>query len=164
MMEKVLDFDEWFGKNKNLIPFGTIESMESFFKTVWHSARQGMIPADRAVEVPEVSEWPDWAIGVRLVFEETGMWRDSGYPGGQTVRQVQNTWFPRPTPQWSPKIGEAVFYRKNDGEIGVGTAHKHFDLPERWYVTQLDGTTYVVWEKDMKSFHPEAIGLSWGEI
>lgn len=153
MMENVLDYDEWA-----IYINQTKMSGSQYWRDIFDKARQGMIPADRAIEVPEA--WPSWSKGAVLFFTDETIetcreWPENeGYVG----------YVSKPIPQWSPKIGEAVFYRKNDGETGVGTAHKHFDLPERWYVTQLDGTAYVVWEKDMKPFRPEAIGLSWGEI
>jgi len=145
MMEKMLSFEEW-EKYTNT----TETSGSQYWKDIFDKARQGVIPADRAIEVPPVSEWPEQAKGIVLSY--TSGVEDDWSPSRLTVG-----YFSRPTPQWSPKEGEPCLF-EDEGRAVAG-----FIFNGQLFAR---GLMVADWKKTRKTspFRPEVIGLSWGEI
>lgn len=88
--EKAMTFEEWWDS-----PETDAEVREGFSRddaiVLWNAARQGMIPAHKAVVIPEVWEWPEDATHVELVYINE---RRAGYD-----RYIQTIdMFPRPRP------------------------------------------------------------------
>lgn len=87
-------FEEWWER----FPVDNrLSGPKKDFESIFKSAREGMIPADRAIEVPDVGEWPEWADCVVLHY------------GGCNVQVSNIAVIPRPVPTWVPKVGDAVF-------------------------------------------------------
>jgi hypothetical protein len=142
MMEKMLDFDDEWRKTQGFT------STRDLAKHYFEIARQGMIPADRAIEV---GEWPGDAKS--LVWQ----WQYHGaVAGGLNIVD-------RPTPQWSPQIGGAVF-AKGEETVFVGRIAERDPNGESEYPFLVSIGERKSWFRHLKPFRPEAIGLSWGEI
>lgn len=101
---KPMTFEEW---DKIVCEFANMSG--PFWELIFHAARQGMIPADRAIEVPD-DNWakaPKNADSYCIIFGRLAEgWED-------VTEHYDPEWFvgpiPRPTPAWTPKVGDAVF-------------------------------------------------------
>lgn len=115
-------------------------------------ARIGYLLADRAIEVPEVGEWPERATHADLCFS----------------RQVNGCEFierrlsiPRPVPAWFvPNNGDAVFFMYNDC-LMVGKVKEHH---RNGLDVECNGEIFPCSDNGVKKFDPAKIGLPWEEI
>jgi len=125
-------------------------------EATWNAAREGMIPADQAVKVPPVEEWPSRAIGIAWFYT---------YLPVHDLKGVDATgafFFPRPTPTWMPKVGEPVFFKIQprgtlitalvDRVVGNTVEIKH------------DGIRLGGLISDVKPLDVSKIGLPWEKI
>ena len=69
--------------------------------SVWNAARQGMIPAANAVEMPDEEYWPDWAKCIVCEFSS-----EDGVTHGCDPALI----IPRSKPVWKPCEGDKVVY------------------------------------------------------
>jgi hypothetical protein len=141
------------------VPLKHTIGVEDAFAHGFASGRLGMKPEDEAVRIPDVAEWPAEAQGFWANFTEL--------TEGQLCEDQPDvskfgigTYIPRPTPQWTPKVGEAVFCRTGSGiDVCVvnvfsnGCANVQYRLGD-----------FVIDLKNMKPFDPAYIGKPWDEI
>lgn len=159
-MDKALTFEEW-RKEYNTRYKGILN--EDMALMVWDAARIGMIPADRAVEIPDVSEWPEWAKTVCLFYSEY-VDKYGGYicRDGDIITRITI-----PVPAWVPKVGDRVFALVV--RIDEGKEKRFVGIDE---IASFDASVYPVMKsngyaadpKFIKPFSPEKIGLPWEEI
>lgn len=148
MSEKVLTFEEWAKKH-------CIQD-ELNIKEVFEDARQGMIPAENAVAIPPVSEWPEDADYVALFWYNGHV----GIDEGETAIKL----IPRPKPVWTPKAGEAVFTNGDDGEGVLYAVVTEVVTGEGVRVTFPDGD-YGLYDFDrVKPGNMKYFGKPWSEI
>ena len=155
MMEKILSFEEWWGTK---IP-DRQSTAYAYAESAWNAARQGLIPADRAIEVPPVEQWPKWAKRISVLFDgaEQPLADKLGLAGIIAI-------FPRPTSQWSPQIGEAVFIVRGD-DIDVSVCRfSHIDEHGIWRVVTVKGQEQGFTASLVKPFDQSKIGLPWSQI
>jgi len=151
-MSKAMTFEEWWEEN-----WKKDEFLQSDFsgghKIAWDAARLGMIPEDEAVRIPDVGDWPVDANEIRVGYAHNS--------SGMIYRVPLIKVIPRPTPAWTPKVGDAVFF-KSVGDI------KHIGIVNEVTVTQVvvayDSMFIPVSLEVVKQFSVEAIGKPWGEI
>lgn len=145
-MSKALTFEEF--RKKAMSKVG-VDGRE-----YWDAARLGMIPEDEAVRIPDVGEWPKDTTGIAWYWtymSEEEERSNGGFDG----------FISRPTPSWTPKVGDAVFF-KSIGDI------KHIGIVQEVTVTQVvvayDSMLISMSLEAVKPFSVEAIGKPWGEI
>lgn len=151
-MEKMMTLMEaWQG-----VPLKQTIGVEDAFAHGFASGRQGMIPAENAVVIPDVSEWPDDAIAIHFSYASA----TACYSGMQIISRI-----PRPKPVWVPKVGEAVFFCTTDltGQVARVIGFE-IDHPNCWSVINADGNTILPSKEHVKPFHPDHIGKPWSEI
>ena len=141
-MVKALTFEEWAKEYHN-------GNNSQFNRECFDQARIGMVPTDSVITVPEVGDWPEWALVLELRF--TG-------PGNQQFYRG----IPRPVPAWTPKVGDAVFVGDWIG-VFVGKTHDHIahDGKDRVMIRKDE---YITDWSDIKPFNPAYIGKTWSEI
>lgn len=148
---KPMSFTGWWNLNRGFNHHNL--DVVQIAETAWNDARIGYIPADRAIEVPEVGEWPEWANCVVVHY------------GGCDVQVSNIATIPRPVPAWTPKVGDAVFAYNG----GMPWVAKVIPEPEGtkvsdFYVVCSDGQESW-WGKDgLKPFDHAKIGLPWEEL
>lgn len=146
-MEKMLTFEEWckkHGMNQN----------SALVVAMFHEARIGTIPAENAVVIPPVGEWPDDALAIHFSYASA----TACYSGMQIISRI-----PRPKPVWVPQVGEAVFVLRDvRGNVNVGIVTQT-GWEEKVEVT-IFGNTKQEWIPDVKPFHESHIGKPWDEI
>lgn len=152
---KPMTFEEWNnqdGYNEGF-PYGG--DTDAVWEAVWNEARIGMVPEDECVRLPKVEEWPKWAKELRVHYSNA---KDNGDHRGQLIIAI-----PRPTPAWTPQVGERVFADDTEysGHILVLRVHD-IDEEERCEMVNHWGTW---WHRThLKPFDPAKIGLKWEEI
>ena len=82
---ELMTFEEWW-QTKPMY-----KDLKEAFEATFNAARLGTIPAENAIEVPEVGDWPEWAKGVRLYYTKF-----SDTDDGDIV------FIPRPVPVFVP--------------------------------------------------------------
>lgn len=96
--DEVLSFEEWYHKYRDsddfYKPFPV--NLEDAFK----AARQGMIPAKNAIQLPEEIEWPSFAMGIVVQYQYD---IDHYNIGQQPIKYI-----PRSKPKWTPEMGDKV--------------------------------------------------------
>jgi len=124
--------------------------LHDFALETWNCARQGMIHEDEAIRIPSVDEWSENC--TRLVLIER-----NGFNYIKDVAEVK-----RPTPQWTPKVGETVF-AYTGYVIWVAVVVRIDD--EKIYALCSIGTE-TEWSLDeLKPFDPKYIGRNeWEAI
>jgi hypothetical protein len=148
MMEKMLSFEEWMDE---------FQCRGLTMQQILDKARQGLIPADRAIEVPPVEQWPSDAMSISIDFMD-----ESDNYIGSVCEDIS-----RPRPQWSPQIGEAVFCLSDEKvpTIYIGKVTGKGSLREsNLMVKTHDGQTGEWTIGALKPFDQSKIGLRWGEI
>jgi hypothetical protein len=144
--KKPLEFEEWDAKKADHWNGDYAKDRLE----LWEAARQGMIPADRAMEIPEVGEWPDEAKGISIRFcdFDEEYWND-------LVAAQRILYIPRPTPAWTPKSGEAVYAGSSCNVVIPTRIENGIVYTDGWgsYNTS-----------SCKPFSESAIGKPWGEI
>lgn len=114
------EFAQWYAEpfTGDYDVMSTVQKMELAYNAGANAARVGMVPEDECVRLPKVEDWPEWAVGVRLVFEQGLAWTTPSKDGvnavsttDQKIRAVSGMGYvKRPTPAWTPKVGDAVFW------------------------------------------------------
>lgn len=147
---KALTFEEWYEKEGQAY-------VEEVVRKSWNAAREGMIPADRAIEVPDVGEWPAGSKGISIRFADYDEEYFDDLVAGWNIKYI-----PRPVPAWVPKVGDPVF-----AVFGESTEC-------RFSVARYEGNGRVTWpngrlsevgEVDRcKPFDASKIGKPWSEI
>lgn len=135
------------------VPLKHTIGVEDSFAHGFAAGREGTLPADRAVEIPE---WPGDAKA--LVWQ----WQYHGAVG------PLNT-IPRPQPVWTPRVGEYVFV-SFDGEkahfgihLGFSKGNNNDTAETKAFGKSFNGGYEV--NRDMeKPFSESAIGKSWDQI
>lgn len=138
---KPMSKDEW------LLTFGKyLINAEVAFD----AARQGMIPADRAIEL-------DW--------EGIGKDADTANIIYQTWGRIvdNSTFIPRPTPAWTPKVGDAVFVDDTE-DSGYILALKIHDIDKEGRCEMVDHFGTWWHRTHLKPFDSAKIGLSFDQI
>lgn len=154
---KAMTFEEWKAiAFERCGVFGDVKNVER----IWDSARVGMIPEDEAVRIPPVSEWPEWAVGMHLVFCESGEWSDDSLDdnewkhGGRIM--PSDSWIDRPVPAWVPRVGEVVFYNETESIrkiVGINNGRFQLSTGPWADIEELKPATSI-----------EQIGKPWDEI
>lgn len=160
MSDKMLTFEEWAKKH-------CIQD-ELNINAVFEDARVGMIPAENAVVIPPVSEWPEWATGVRMVFEEGGAWNTPTSTGvsstSQRIKTVPETHIPRPKPVWVPQVGDRVFLLWDFIGCPYVQVGKLVQVNGINVQVLVDGVERAWGLANVKPFHESHIGKPWDEI
>lgn len=142
-MDKCISFEEWDNETfvRNIAKFDEAERRACF-----EAARRGMIPADRAVEIPDVSEWPEWATSVVTV------WSRQKEKWTTEISRISKL-----VPAWVPKDWEPVIFAKPEDDT---TLHGVYFGGEIHY-----GDLYYT-ARGMRytKFDPAKIGRPWSEI
>lgn len=126
----------------------------------WNAAREGMIPEDEAIRVPNVKRWPAIAVSCQLAF------RCVHGNGVQSIVWAGDTQeISRPVPKWEPNKDDVVFFQ---GEKKNGVGHvlvmKISDVLRSGRV-EFVGLPNLAWPDSMvKPFDLSKVGLPWGEI
>ena len=96
--EGVLSFnDMWYEECNNPLPALTSYTLA---QRIWNDARQGMIPAANAIQIPPESEWSKDATDIQLL-----------YTNPSTVfMRIPIAIIPRSKPAWKPKVGDKIAY------------------------------------------------------
>lgn len=152
--EKTIEFEDW--KKYLGIYVGakwslevTKDELEDWFRV----ARQGMIPADRAVEIPEV--WPDGYDGIRVAFGISVL--------PEPPRQQFIAWIPKPISAWIPRVGDPVFVDYDrGGDIRV-YRFEGMDGEKEMYIGPYGDRTMCL-PSERKPFDPAKIGKPWSEL
>jgi len=149
MSEKMMTEREiWDRSNKEPGP------IRDLVDEVFLLARRGTIPAEGAISVPDVGEWPEWADEIRVVY---------AHNSGRVVYRVPIIKIiPRPIPAWTPKVGEVVFFR-DPNMVHVAVIHG-IDRGIRYEVQKADGQFDGGTITTIKPFDPAKIGKPWSEI
>lgn len=147
---KSLTFEEWDSLATNL---ATDDG--PFWEALFNAARQGMIPADRAIEVPDVGEWPRHATAIRVTYD----WDCVDEAIGAPVIAV----IPRPVPAWTPKVGDAVFANDTEDSGYILTLKIH-DIDDEGRCEMVDHFGTWWHRTHLKLFDQAKIGLPWEEI
>jgi len=149
---KPMTFEEWYRS--------TPISMPPTLKETWNAARLNMIPADRAIEVPDVGEWPEDAEGLAVCFMFEHEWENQ-------VDWSRIKYIPRPVPTWVPDVGDAVFVNHPQKIridcYGVIPVCKVKEILNGYY--ELEAIPNIAWNvESLKPFDPEKIGLPFDQI
>jgi hypothetical protein len=148
---KMLSFEEWE-------EYTDRAHMSGYLRAIFDKARQGTIPVDRAVEIPEV--WPEWATEIEVTFRGPDEKVFSHMaPGAIRVETINR--IPRPQPLWTPRVGEAVFVQW-DGLTHVTRVKKAYDGKIDFMLS--DGMTHSIYAHQAKPFSESAIGKEWSQI
>lgn len=148
-MDKLMSYEEWLRSWDRGIFMREAMIDGGIPKELWYAARQGMIPADRAIEIPDVSEWPEWAEEVRVFFSNS---KDGDAHYGTFIRTIT-----RPVHVWVPKEGEPVFVGNS---VSVGIVERKMDSGR----IKIQGYVFPTEEENLKPFDPAKIGRPWSEI
>lgn len=153
MSEKMMSFEEWWGGPDAHETNWICRTTKERCQIAWDASRIGMIDAGAAIQVPPVEEWPEWAEAVDVSY--LGPYSNNG----REVKSIKR--IPRPIPTWTPKIGEAVFYKHSGNSVGVG------EISE---IRREGGTAYYMkgvpawgWHL-VKKFDEKYIGFAWDQI
>ena len=138
----------WERCNKEPAPI-----MELVYEVIQLS-RLNTIPADRAIEVPDVGEWPKGSRGITILFTD-GTQRD--WDDFRRGNEWKIAYIPRPVPAWTPKVGDAVFYANgcNVTLVKDGFTGDCLVSTKDFGFVPID---------QLKPFRESAIGLPWSEI
>lgn len=148
---KAITFEEWWEKTVGTGVWTTLERMAAH--DAFHASRVGMVPEDECVRLPKMEEYPEWATSVVLV------WSRQEEPWTTEIGRVS-----RPTPAWTPKVGDAVFFSVTvslsvGDVVCVGIVS---DVNSKGYcAVNNDKTTHY---KKVKPFDATKIGKPWDEI
>lgn len=127
-------------------------------------ARRGTIPADQAIKVPPVEEWPEWAKGIMVYFCQEP--EEEFLGKGNVIDYIHKQ--ASAVPKWTPKVGDVVFagYPKTEiGKIVKGPMlYRGLGTGNAYTVKLMNGTEHDWDARDIKLFSPEKIGLPWEEI
>lgn len=141
---KALTFEEW--------------KLETEYKNDWEKwigARQGMVPEDECVRLPDISKEFGTDIS-RISIELHRYDMDGDYYDNETLKE-----FRRPAPPWYPKIGDPVFFLMPDVKHpAVGIVSARGD----WVVIDAFGEKFNVTLAFVRRFMVEHIGKPWEEI
>ena len=148
-----MTFEEWWtGDHPEKSDYGTWTNLA---RQTWNAARLGMIPAEGAIAVPDVGEWPTWAECAILCWSSEVDFRGASRLEFAGVRIV------RPAPEWSPKVGVAVF-AYNGGMPWIAVVESINDgVP---FVRCSDGDKSNWSLGNIKPFSEKSIGKPWEEI
>jgi len=119
-----------------------------------NDARIGYIPADRAIEVPDVGEWPEDANEIRVEWAHNS--------GGVIYKYPLIAVIPRPVPAFIPEVGDLCFCRFENETIGIGRCDAVNEDGWQFMTMNFDHTVRMF--SDVKKFNPSKIGLPWEEI
>ena len=176
MTEKnnAMTFEEWWTSKP------MYKDLKEAFEATFNAGRIGHLPADRAIEVPDVGEWPEWATAIQTRYvnipksdyEDGDYWdRTTGCGGskalGWTDQWTEIQFIPRPVTEWVPKAGDAVFVNHPQKIridcYGVIPVCKVKEILNGYY--ELEAIPNIAWNvESLKPFSPEKIGLPWSEI
>lgn len=154
---KPREFEEW----KN-IPC-TVDTRDEHMEILWNIAREGMIPADQAIKVPPVEEWPEWATEIKF-----------SYMGSNGLSRKFISTIPRPVPavpKWTPKVGDRVFAMTSFDFLGIVGIEIIIPAlsggPDTFFVRLSTGDESSISPYGigyLKPFDASKIGLPWSEI
>lgn len=144
-MGKSLTYEEW----KESLGLGDLPLRGAFDK-----ARVGMIPAENAVVIPDVSEWPRHATGINVTYA----WDCFDEAIGSPVI----AYIPRPKPVWVPRVGDRVFaLDTTDGMVHVGVIE---EVNGNMSLVTSCGKKGWFHNKELKPFNDSYIPKPWSEI
>lgn len=154
-----MSFEEWIADYSDRVDTST-SAWTDDAKDAFESARLGMIPAENAVVIPPVSEWPVWSKGIVAVHSNDSRSECEDWPESDGYV----AFIDKPVPAWVPKVGEAVFVvRGTDVDVSV-CRFSHVDEHGIWRVVTVKGQEQGFTDSLVKPFHPDHIGKPWGEI
>lgn len=170
--DKILTFEKWYGdfvKKRATGGYSRIQTHEEVVQDIWTAARQGMIPENEAIRIPDEKDWPNEAkyLEIHFVKESNpalgGLLPHVGYPIGTCLVH-------KPKPKWKPTVGEDVFVRYADLSVGVGKVEKIVSYPtigDLIYVNSfgnISSWAYSSTSYSLKPFSPEYLCSKWEEI
>lgn len=163
---KVLTFEEWYEKEGQAY-------VEEVVRKSWNAAREGMIPAGRAIEVPHYSTWRRVAnldrydqpigyvvVGFPTLYTKEGQEEDKPrfLKDGTPLDYLGYV----PAPTWTPKIDEPVFALSLKQEVWVAKVNSmNNGVP---VIVCSDGGESAWGLNHLKPFDASKIGKSWDEI
>lgn len=149
MSDKMMTFEEWCKKHD-------MDQDNQFVVAMFHDARLGTIPAENAVVIPDVSEWPNDMTHLCVeAYDEHGSW-------WKKLAEI-----PRPKPVWVPRIGEKCFYELKIMNSGLELSHiavEECDFECDSKVMRMKPSGIAIRFIDLKPFHSDHIGKPWDEI
>jgi hypothetical protein len=149
-----MTFEEW---SLVIMHDPDIDMFQSTALDLFNMARQGMIPEDEATRIPPVEEWPPEATHIELVYvDETRK-----EFGKQFIDSF--AFIPRPTPQWTPNVGDAVFWNGGQ-EVANMVVRVNRSTKDGISVLSTSGGRWSAKLSNLKPFDPAYIGKPWDEI
>jgi hypothetical protein len=149
MSEKMMSFEEWKDSVWDIAT--NTPPLETGLKELFDKARLGTIPAWGVIAAPPVEKWDAETTELAIyAYDQHG------------CQQFYLGTVPRPTPAWTPKVGEAVFAKiQPSNKLIVGRIHRvSGEIVDIEYDGIILGGTFL----DVKPFSESKIGKPWSEI
>lgn len=139
-------FEEW---RKN------VDWEEMNARKIWNAAREDMIPADHAIEIPDEKLWPADAECIEVRYLRSN---------GDHINQVVPNVF-RSKVVWVPKPTDKVFVLINGHlYIGVIFSVTWNENECRELTVKSGGLMYHCGPESVRLFSPDKFGLPWDQI
>jgi hypothetical protein len=152
--EGVMSFEEWDEKGTASLTDNWSElSITKKWKHIWNAARQGMIPAASAIQIPLESEWPGKAKAIVIAFSELD-YLEIERECPMLIKAI-----PRSKPQWKPEIGKPVFAWDSDASTNFEIVIlKDSGCNNGWYDTNDNHWIHVA---KLKSLDDIGHSIAW---
>ena len=159
---KAMTFGEWWNGFDLPSEITTAKTLTTEAEIIWNAARLNTIPADRAIEVPDVGEWPIRANSVILSYSPFSTEQQNRKGLWGLIKHI-----PRPVPAFVPRINDMVFFIDHKGHVDIGrivTDGSDGSDGSNPSIRRSRNVDYYTQVKNIKPFDPSKIGLPWEAI
>lgn len=151
---KPVTFEEWWNGFSECDLNWTVKRKVEF---AWDAAREHMVPEDECVQLPKLEEWPEDhdIVGIVVGYDCNGQSVHEQDEGKDYYKLIK--YIPRPTPGWTPKVGDPVFYRNTSAIYMID------GIDGEW--ATMKGRPDSIFNKSaLKPASIDKIGKPWEEI